>query len=196
MTLWHELHAGLARCCASCSATDRNRPAVAFFVSSRSGTFAGGFRFPEAREAVFGEHAMVASNSDHASAAGREILQAGGNAMDAAVAVGFALAVTYPFAGNIGGGGFMVIRMADGRTAAIDYREMAPAATHHDVYLDEKGELIPDASLLGYRAAGVPGTPAGLDLALRKYGTMKWADLIEPARRLAKYKDIPMPKSA
>jgi gamma-glutamyltranspeptidase/glutathione hydrolase len=129
---------------------------------------------------------MVSSAHPLATAVGVEVLRRGGNAVDAAVAVAFALAVVLPWAGNVGGGGFMLVRLADGRTTAIDYREMAPAAAHHDVYLDEKGELIPDASLLGYRAAGVPGTPAGLDLALRKYGTIRWAEAIEPARRLAK----------
>jgi len=106
-----------------------------------SGTYAGGWRFPEAREATFGASAMVSSNSDLASEAGVEILRAGGNAVDAAVAVGFALAVTYPFAGNIGGGGFMTIRMADGRTAALDYREVAPLAATRDMFVDATGRL-------------------------------------------------------
>jgi gamma-glutamyltranspeptidase/glutathione hydrolase len=121
-----------------------------------SGTFSGGFRFPEAREAAFGEQAMVASNSDLASQAGLEILRAGGNAMDAAVAVGFALAVTYPFAGNIGGGGFMVIRMADGRTAAIDYREIAPLAATRDMFVDASGKLT-DKSVVGTPRVGRAG---------------------------------------
>lgn len=150
-----------------------------------SGTFAGGFRFPEAREAAFGAHAMVASNSELASAAGREILQAGGNAMDAAVAVGFALAVTYPFAGNIGGGGFMVVRMADGRTAAIDYREIAPLAATRDMFVDSAGKLT-DRSVNGHLASGVPGAVAGMDAALRRFGTMSLAQVMAPAVRLAR----------
>ena len=150
-----------------------------------SGTFAGGFRFPEAREAAFGATAMVASNSELASAAGREILQAGGNAMDAAVAVGFALAVTYPVAGNVGGGGFMVIRMADGRTASIDYREVAPRAASRDMYLDAKGNPTME-SIVGYKASGVPGAVAGMAEALRRYGTMSLAQVMAPAIRLAR----------
>jgi gamma-glutamyltranspeptidase/glutathione hydrolase len=128
---------------------------------------------------------MVASAHGLATAVGVDVLRRGGNAVDAAVAVALALAVVYPVAGNLGGGGFMVIRLADGRATAIDYREMAPAAAHRDMYLDAKGDLVADASTVGYRAAGVPGTPAGLALALEKYGSMKWTDLVEPARRLA-----------
>jgi gamma-glutamyltranspeptidase / glutathione hydrolase len=150
-----------------------------------SGTFAGGWRFPEAREAAFGASAMVSSNSDLASAAGLEILRLGGNAMDAAVAVGFALAVTYPFAGNIGGGGFMTIRMADGRTAALDYREVAPLASTRDMFVDEHGKLT-DRSVVGHLASGVPGAVAGMDAALRRFGTMSLAQVIAPAVRLAR----------
>src|SRR5687768_12259751 len=108
-------------------------PAIAPRVAA---TFPTGWRFAAGERATFAEHAMIASNSRLASEAGVEILRQGGNAVDAAVAVGFALAVTYPTAGNIGGGGFMVIRMADGRTAAIDYREMAPGAATRNMYLD------------------------------------------------------------
>lgn len=150
-----------------------------------SGTFAGGFRFPEAREPVFGEHAMVSSNSELASAAGVEILKAGGNAMDAAVATGFALAVTYPFAGNIGGGGFMVIRMADGRTAALDYREVAPLAATRDMFVDSTGKLT-DRSVVGHLASGVPGAVAGMDAALQRFGTMSLAQVMAPAIRMAR----------
>jgi gamma-glutamyltranspeptidase / glutathione hydrolase len=128
---------------------------------------------------------MVVSVSEIASQVGVDILKRGGNAVDAAVAVGLALAAVWPSAGNLGGGGFMVIRTADGRATAIDYREMAPAAAHRNVYLDEKGNYIPESSTYGHRAAGVPGTVAGLAYALEKYGTMKWADVAEPARRLA-----------
>ena len=150
-----------------------------------SGTFAGGWRFPEAREAAFGDSAMVASNSQLASEAGLEILRAGGNAMDAAVAVGFALAVTYPFAGNIGGGGFMTIRMADGRTATLDYREIAPLAATRDMFVDASGKLT-DKSVVGHLASGVPGAVAGMNAALERFGTMPLARVMEPAVRLAR----------
>src|SRR3982751_2962013 len=142
-----------------------------------------------AREPVRAKHGMVASTNDVASRIGVEILKRGGNAVDAAIAVAFALQVTHPAAGNLGGGGFMMIRLKDGRTTAIDYREMAPAAAHRDVYLDKNGNLIEGegGSLIGYRAAGVPGTVRGMELALKKYGSGKltWSQLIEPARRLA-----------
>jgi gamma-glutamyltranspeptidase / glutathione hydrolase len=114
-----------------------------------SGTFAGGWRFSELTTASLGSEVMVASNSDLASAAGVEIMKAGGNAVDAAVAVGFALAVTYPFAGNIGGGGFMTIRMADGRTAALDYREVAPLAATRNMFVDSTGKLTDARSSRG-----------------------------------------------
>jgi gamma-glutamyltranspeptidase/glutathione hydrolase len=133
---------------------------------------------------VRAKHGMVASAEERASQVGVEILKKGGNAVDAAVATGLALAVTYPAAGNLGGGGFMMIRMADGRAVAIDYREIAPALATHDMYLDKAGRLT-RASLEGPKASGVPGTVAGLAMALEKYGTMKWADVVEPARRLA-----------
>ncbi len=134
-------------------------------------------------------HGMVASTSKLASQVGVDVLKRGGNAVDAAIAVAFALAVTYPAAGNLGGGGFMMIRLKDGRATAIDYREMAPAAATRNVYLDERGDLIKGegSSIVGYRAAGVPGTVAGMELALKKYGSgrLTWAQLIEPSRRLA-----------
>ncbi|HEX7772020.1 MAG TPA: gamma-glutamyltransferase, partial [Pyrinomonadaceae bacterium] len=120
-----------------------------------------------AREPVRAKHGMVASTNEVASRVGVEIMKRGGNAVDAAIAVAFALAVTHPAAGNLGGGGFMMIRLKDGRTTAIDYREMAPAAAHRDVYLDKNGNLIEGegGSLIGYRAAGVPGTVRGMELA-------------------------------
>ena len=128
---------------------------------------------------------MVASNSALASEAGREILQRGGNAVDAAVAVGFALAVTHPEAGNIGGGGYMVIRMADGRAAALDYREVAPLAATRDLYLTaDAGAHNP--SVVGHLASGVPGAVAGMAAALSRYGTMRLRDVIAPALRLAR----------
>jgi gamma-glutamyltranspeptidase/glutathione hydrolase len=127
---------------------------------------------------------MVASNSDLASQAGVEILKRGGNAVDAAVAVGFALAVTLPEAGNLGGGGYMVIHMADGRTAAIDYREIAPMAATRGMFVGPDGHVT-DGSIVGYRASGVPGAVAGLVDALHSYGTMPLRTVIEPAIRLA-----------
>jgi gamma-glutamyltranspeptidase/glutathione hydrolase len=137
------------------------------------------------REPVRARHGMVASTSEIASRVGVEIMQRGGNAIDAAVGVGLALAVTWPPAGNIGGGGFMMIRRANGETEIIDYRERAPLAASRDMYLDKKGDVIKGASTVGYRAAGVPGTVAGLSLALQRHGKLKWADVIEPARKLA-----------
>jgi gamma-glutamyltranspeptidase/glutathione hydrolase len=137
------------------------------------------------RPPVRGAHGMVASVSEIASRVGVDVLERGGNAVDAAVAVGFALAVVWPPAGNLGGGGFMLIRLADGRATAIDYREMAPAAAHHDVYLGANGRPDSAASLYGPRASGVPGTVAGFAYAARKYGTRSWLELVEPARRLA-----------
>jgi gamma-glutamyltranspeptidase/glutathione hydrolase len=132
---------------------------------------------------------MVVSVHELASQAGLEMLRRGGNAVDAAVATGLALAVVYPSAGNLGGGGFMLIRLADGREAAIDYREAAPAAATRHMYLDAKGDLLsgPGSSTLGWRASGVPGTVAGFARALEKYGSgrLSWTDVLEPARRLA-----------
>jgi gamma-glutamyltranspeptidase / glutathione hydrolase len=135
-------------------------------------------------QAVFATHAMVASDAPLAGQAGIEILERGGNAVDAAVAVGFALAVAYPEAGNLGGGGYMVIHMADGRAAALDYREVAPLAATRDMYLDSTGTLT-DRSIVGPLASGVPGAVAGLTAALAKYGTMTLAQVMEPAIRYA-----------
>ncbi|MFL6541473.1 MAG: gamma-glutamyltransferase, partial [Chthoniobacterales bacterium] len=141
------------------------------------------------REPVRAPHGMVASTERIASEIGVDVLKRGGNAVDAAIAVAFALAVIYPQAGDIGGGGFMMIRNADGNVTAIDYRETAPAAATREMFIGPDGELIKGqaSSIVGYRAAGVPGTVAGMDLALQKYGSgkLKWGDLIEPARKLA-----------
>ena len=141
------------------------------------------------RDPVRGKNAMVASQHELASKIGADIIKRGGNAVDAAIAVGLALAVVYPEAGNLGGGGFMLIRLKDGRTTAIDYREMAPGAATRDIYLDADGNLKKGAgsSTIGYRASGVPGTPAGFDYAFKKYGSgkIKWSELVEPARKLA-----------
>src|SRR6202167_3329560 len=114
----------------------------------------------EGREPVYARKGMVVAQEPFAADVGVTVLKSGGNAVDAAVAVGFALAVTHPFAGNIGGGGFMLIRMADGRTTFIDFREKAPSAATHDMYLN--ASAVPTAdSLVGWRAAGVPGTVRG-----------------------------------
>jgi gamma-glutamyltranspeptidase/glutathione hydrolase len=128
---------------------------------------------------------MVVASEPLAAEAGLEILRAGGNAVDAAVAVAFALAVTHPQAGNLGGGGFMLIRLASGEAVVVDYREQAPAAAHRDMYLDASGEPIPEASTVGARAVAVPGTVAGLALAHRRYGKLKWRRVVDPAIRLA-----------
>src|SRR5919108_4140431 len=138
----------------------------------------------QAHEPVYARKGMVVAQEPLAADVGVAVLKSGGNAVDAAVAVGFALAVTYPYAGNLGGGGFMLIRMADGRTTFIDFREKAPRKATHDMYLDASGNATKD-SVLGWRAAGVPGTVRGLELALKKYGTKPWAELLQPAIRLA-----------
>ena len=146
--------------------------------------FPSAWRHKAGRAPVFGAHAMVASDAPLGSAAGVEILKRGGNAGDAAVAVGFAIAVAYPEAGNIGGGGYMVIHMADGRAAALDYREVAPLAATRDMYLDANGKLT-DRSVVGPTASGVPGAVAGLTAALAKYGTLSLAEVMAPAIRYA-----------
>jgi gamma-glutamyltranspeptidase / glutathione hydrolase len=135
---------------------------------------------------VAAENGMVVSTSSYASKVGVDILRKGGNAVDAAVAVGFALAVTYPSAGNLGGGGFMVIHLADGRNTTIDYREKAPLSAHRDMYLNEAKEFVPELSQFGTTSAGVPGSVAGLIYALEKYGTLSLSEVIQPAIDLAK----------
>lgn len=137
------------------------------------------------KEPVRARHAMVASTSEIASRVGAEVMKKGGNAVDAAVAVSLALAVTWPSAGNLGGGGFMLIQKADGNAEAIDYRERAPLAAHRDMYLDAEGKVVPKLSIEGHKAVGVPGTVAGLVAAHRRHGKLKWEELVEPARKLA-----------
>jgi gamma-glutamyltranspeptidase/glutathione hydrolase len=136
-------------------------------------------------EPVRAPHAMVASTSEIASRIGADVMKKGGNAVDAAVAVSLALAVTWPSAGNIGGGGFMLVRKADGTAEALDYRERAPLAATRDMYLDASGNVVKGLSTEGYKAVGVPGTVAGLALAHQRHGKLKWAELVEPARKLA-----------
>jgi gamma-glutamyltranspeptidase/glutathione hydrolase len=138
-----------------------------------------------ARQPVRARNGMVVTEEPIAADVGVSVLNAGGNAIDAAVAVGFALAVTYPVAGNIGGGGFMLVRFADGRSTFIDFRERAPMASSRDMYLDSNGKLTRD-SIDGWRASGVPGTVRGLEYAHKKYGSKPWKELVEPAVRLAR----------
>src|SRR6266480_4554937 len=140
---------------------------------------------PWSQQAVRAPHGMVATNEELGSQAGVEILKRGGNAVDAAVAVAFALAVVEPAAGNIGGGGFMLIRLAGGKTTFLDYRETAPGNATRDMYIGKDGKLDAEASVIGYRSVAVPGTVAGLALALKTYGSMKLAEVMAPAVRLA-----------
>jgi len=136
-------------------------------------------------QAVRASHGMIATDEELGSEAGVEILKRGGNAVDAAVAVAFALAVVEPAAGNIGGGGFMLIRLANGKTTFLDYREVAPSKATRDMYIGKDGKLDEEASVIGYKSIAVPGTVAGLTLALKTYGSMKLADVLAPAIRLA-----------
>ncbi|RLD23398.1 MAG: gamma-glutamyltransferase [Bacteroidetes bacterium] len=131
------------------------------------------------------QNGMVVTAHPLASLVGRQILEKGGNAIDAAIATQFALAVVYPYAGNLGGGGFMVLREANGNTSTLDFREMAPLAAHKDMYLDEDGEIIENLSIQGHLAAGVPGTVDGMIRAHEKYGTLPWVDLLMPSVILA-----------
>src|SRR5580704_9723747 len=151
--------------------------AVALFVpASASGS----------TEPVHAAHGIVVSVHELASRAGVEMMQAGGNAIDAAVATGFALAVVHPPAGNLGGGGFMLVRMAKGKTHFLDYREMAPAAAKADMFLDAQGNVIEGASEYGYKSIGVPGSVAGMVYAEQKYGKLTLKQVMAPAIRLAR----------
>lgn len=136
---------------------------------------------------LMGEKAMVVSAHPLASEVGLEVLRQGGNAVDAAVAVQFALAVVYPVAGNIGGGGFMVIRNADGTSTTLDYREKAPLAAHRDMYLDDKGNAVAELSRRGHLAVGVPGAVAGMIQANAEHGLLPFENLVKPAIRLARH---------
>ncbi len=137
-----------------------------------------------AQEPVRARHAMVVTVEPNATEVGVQVLESGGNAVDAAVAVGFALAVTHPSAGNLGGGGFMLVRLANGQASFIDFRERAPSKAERDMYLGKDGKPTRDSDT-GYRASGVPGTPRGLELAQRKYGVKTWTQVVQPAWRLA-----------
>jgi len=134
---------------------------------------------------VAAEHGMVVTAQHLATEVGVDVLKKGGNAIDAAVAVGYTLAVVYPAAGNLGGGGFMTIQLADGRKTFIDFREKAPLAAKADMYLDAAGNVIKGSTTTGHLAVAVPGTVAGLETVLAKYGTMRRPELIGPAIRLA-----------
>lgn len=154
--------------------------ATLLFVVQLQNSTAGASKYPERAK-----HGMVVSSHYLASQVGAEIMKKGGNAIDAAIATGFALAVTHPSAGNIGGGGFMIVHMNDGRVTAFDFREKAPAAAHDRMYLDANGNYIPDLNHEGYLAVGVPGTVAGFALAHEKLGSKPMAELMAPAIQLA-----------
>src|SRR5947207_7766117 len=174
----------------------RNTRCLGVFLLGLTPTLALGQVAPESRDrphdvqgwptqAVRASHGMVATDEELGSEAGVEILKRGGNAVDAAVATAFALAVVEPAAGNIGGGGFMLIRLANGKTTFLDYREVAPGKATRDMYIGKEGKLDEEASVIGYQSVAVPGTVAGLALALKIYGSMKLADVMAPAIRLA-----------
>ena len=146
---------------------------------------AAAWAFPVAPISVtYGANGMVVSTDRVASEVGAEIMRRGGNAVDAAVATQFALAVVNPEAGNIGGGGFMIIRMADGRAAALDFRETAPRGARRDMFLDANGDVT-NKSLVGHLASGVPGSVAGMWEAHQRFGSMQWTELVAPAIDLA-----------
>jgi gamma-glutamyltranspeptidase / glutathione hydrolase len=170
------------------AATPAPPPAPAPTAGPTTGPDDGGARAAAAAKATDvaeGKAGAVTSASAEATAVGLEILKKGGNAVDAAVAVGFALGVSHPTAGNIGGGGFMIIRTADGKAVALDYREMAPRGASSDMYLNAKGEVTKD-SRQGPRAAGIPGDVAGFEAAHKRFGKLKWRDVVMPAAALAK----------
>ena len=158
----------------------RFRPLIAVLLLASCFAFAEGMRPVHARQA------MVASVHELASQTGVDIMRAGGNAVDAAVATGFALAVVHPAAGNLGGGGFLLLRLANGDVHFLDFREKAPAKASAGMYLDAKGNIIPQASQIGYKAIAVPGSVAGLAEAERRWGKLGLKQVMEPAIRLAR----------
>jgi gamma-glutamyltranspeptidase / glutathione hydrolase len=166
----------------------RNKSLISLLMAAGAtfGAMFGPARADGSTEPVHAQHGIVVSVHELASRAGVEIMQAGGNAVDAAVATGFALAVVHPAAGNLGGGGFMLIRMADGKTHFLDYREKAPAAATRDMYLDAQGNVIEGASEIGYKSIGVPGSVAGMVYAEQKYGKLTLQQVMAPAIRLAR----------
>jgi len=157
-------------------------------VQVRPTTGSGGdiVNYGQIHSPVVGRGGMVVSQSDPATRVGVDILRQGGNAVDAAVAVGYALAVTHPQAGNLGGGGFMMLRTKDGVTTAIDFREMAPSQATRDMFLDDQGNADSKKSLTSHLATGTPGTVAGFSLALDKYGTLPLNKVVQPAIKLAR----------
>src|SRR6202795_1417563 len=159
----------------------RHKSLILLLMAAMAGGRANG-----STEPVHAQHGIVVSVHELASRAGVEMMQAGGNAVDAAVATGFALAVVHPAAGNLGGGGFMLVRMANGGTHFIDYREKAPAAATRDMYLDAHGNVIEGASEYGYKAIGVPGSVAGMVYAEQKYGKLTLQKVMAQAIRLAR----------
>jgi gamma-glutamyltranspeptidase/glutathione hydrolase len=180
----------LCAACAKPATPCRTAPTSAGLATSAAAPVAPKLRGLPAHDpgqagVAVGVHGAVTSAEGNASRVGLGILQRGGNAVDAAIAVAFALAVTHPSAGNLGGGGFMLVRMADGTATAIDYRETAPAAATPNMYLDKDGAVSHD-SLVGARAAGVPGTVAGMALAHKRFGHLPWAELVAPAVALAR----------
>jgi gamma-glutamyltranspeptidase/glutathione hydrolase len=138
-----------------------------------------------AKDPVRAQHAMVVAQEPLAADVGRRVLLSGGNAVDAAVAIGLALAVTHPSAGNLGGGGFMLVRLANGQTTFLDFREAAPEKASRDMYLDAEGNPTKD-SIFGWRSSGIPGSVAGFDSAHKKFGSKPWAELVAPALQLAR----------
>ncbi len=162
----------------------RNKTLILLLMAA--GAIFGPARAHGSTEPVHAAHGIVVSVHELASRAGVEIMQAGGNAVDAAVATGFALAVVHPAAGNLGGGGFMLVRMADGKAHFIDYREKAPVAAKPDMYLDAQGNVIEGASEIGYKSIGVPGSVAGMVYAEQKYGKLTLRQVMAPAIRLAR----------
>lgn len=183
-TSWALLAAGLTAC-GHAAPTGAPAPAASAPIAAQEqARVPADWRFSLHPTFATAEHGMVATDAALGTRVGVDVLRAGGNAVDAAVATAFALAVVYPGAGNIGGGGFMVVRMADGRTAALDFREMAPQAATRNMYLDSAGNLT-DRSVEGWLSSGVPGSVMGLWEAHRRFGSKPWATLLAPAIRMA-----------
>jgi gamma-glutamyltranspeptidase/glutathione hydrolase len=178
---------GLASCKPAAPEPSQPQNAATVEQGGHTGPDDGGRRIPvkDGEDTAVGVHGAVSSAEANASQIGVDILRRGGNAVDAAVAVGFALGVTHPTAGNIGGGGFLVVRLPDGKSIAFDYREMAPGKAHRDMYLDAAGNLTED-SRKGPRAAGIPGVVRGLAAAHAMFGSMPWEELVMPAVKLAR----------
>ncbi len=168
-----------------CATGFRQAPPASRPANAELATFPSEWSYRPGARIPSAPNGMVVSNCPQATEAGLEVLKAGGNAVDAAVAVGFALAVAYPEAGNLGGGGYAVVRMAGGQTAALDYRETAPAAASRDMFVDATGKVTSE-SLVGHKASGVPGSVAGLLALLDRHGSLPRARVMAPAIRLAR----------